>query len=241
MRYFYSKDIDLENNTVSITGDELHHVVKVNRLSSGDECIVINGEGLRAHVKIDIVTKKEIICAIIDSEQCERPHARHITLCCGLSRKGAFSDVVEKAVELGVDTIVPFVSTRSMVKVKDDDKFIAKHTIIMREALTQCHRLFEPRIVVPITDVKSIEAFSVVGSKYLLDPTEGITPKELICQLAAEDTEEVIIAIGPEGGFTDYERKSFKGYGFQNVFFPNTVMRTGTASIAALALLRYGN
>ncbi len=240
MRYFYSKDINIEQGTACISGDEFHHVVKVNRLREGDECIIINGEGLCAHVKINELKKKAALCSILDHEQKARADQLRVTLCCGLSRKGVFGDVVEKAVELGVDTIVPFASTRSMVKVKDDEKFIAKNTHTMREALKQCHRLFEPRIVAPITDVQSMEALSVGSTKFLLNPAEGMSPRELVASLQTDHVTEVVIAIGPEGGFTDYEKKSFVKFGFQNVCFPNTVMRTGTAAIAALTLLRYG-
>ncbi|MBN1494014.1 MAG: 16S rRNA (uracil(1498)-N(3))-methyltransferase [Candidatus Omnitrophica bacterium] len=243
MRYFYSKNIDTENGTIVIDGEEYRHVIKVNRLREGDTCIIINGEGLRAQVTLDRITKKDVTCRIEQYEVHERPIEPRITLCCAISRKGVFATVVEKAVELGVDVIVPFISGRSMVKIHDDESFVAKHTLIVREALKQCHRLFEPCVHVPIRDVDAIPCGRVPGGivkRFLLEPTNGMMPRDAVAMSSAGNVNEIFFAVGPEGGFSSEEQQCFARNGFENVYFPHTIMRTDTAVVAMLSVLRFG-
>jgi 16S rRNA (uracil1498-N3)-methyltransferase len=243
MRYFFSNEIDLDSKRVVISGDEYDHVVKVNRLHIGDECIIINGKGLRLFVRIVAIARKEVVCSILSHEVLAEHRGPRVTLCCALSRKGVFATVVEKAVELGVEVIVPLASERCVVKVDDSDAFIAKHEMTVREALKQCHRTVAPLIKEPVSVAQLKTIVKGTARKLLLEPSKGMVPMTVLEELRKSSSltpAEIVLAIGPEGGFSDDEKREFAHMQFENVCFPDAILRTETAVIAMVSLIRYG-
>lgn len=243
VRYFYSQEIDTVAGVVCVRGEEAHHMVSVNRMQIGDECCIINGAGMWCYVRITACSKTLVTGDIVDVKMTEAGSGLRITLCCGISRKGTFGFIVEKAVELGVSEIIPLVTERCMVKVKDDGAFVEKYTKIAQGALKQCHRLFEPIISVPRTVDEIGSLVDSYDHALLMEPFGGHSPKEIVAILAKQTEQSVpsvLVVIGPEGGFSDEEKGVFARQGFTNICFPDTVLRTETAVIAILALLKFG-
>ncbi len=243
MRYFFLENVDISTGQVIISGDEYNHVVKVNRLEVGDQCFVIDGKGLRVMVRIDAVTKKEVKGTILSHEFVREQSGPMVIVCCALSRKGVFHTVVEKAVELGAAVIVAIASERCVVKVEDEEAFVRKHTMTVREAMKQCHRTVAPLIKGPVSVAYLKDVVQNADRRFLLDPSNGVLPKTVL-QAARGKTfspqDQIALAIGPEGGFSEEEKRLFAQMKFENVWFPDTILRTDTAVIAMLSLIRYG-
>lgn len=240
-RYFYSKEKLPEENRVIVSGDEARHMHTVNRLGEGDTCFVINGEGMRWHVAIEEIKRSTVMCRIIDTVTVpRRENERAITLLQAIPRAGAFSVVVEKAVELGIHTVIPLQTEYSPVTVKDDEKFVHKYTVVARNALKQCHRLFDMDIQSPCT----VERLGALPGGYdytvVLDPEAGMTPQVFLEKMRNNAPQRVAVAIGPEGGFSPHEKTLFERFHFEKVCFPDTVFRSETAGVVVSSLLQYG-
>jgi 16S rRNA (uracil1498-N3)-methyltransferase len=147
--------------------------------------------------------------------------------------------IVQKATELGVSSIVPLITERTIVKVKDEEKRISRWQKIAREASMQSHRLDIPMIgqIRPFTDYVGT-LHTEPGTLYLIPWEEGTQPmKEVLRAYPAADT--TVVLIGPEGGFSLTEADMAKEKGFRAVSLGPTILRTETAAVAALSMIRY--
>jgi 16S rRNA (uracil1498-N3)-methyltransferase len=147
--------------------------------------------------------------------------------------------IVQKATELGVSSIVPFITERTIVKVKDEEKRVSRWQKIAKEAAMQSNRPDIPLIeqVRPFRDF--IFSLDPGPRNLLLFPwEEGIQPIKEVLR-AQPNVENIIVLIGPEGGFSQAEADMAKEKGFQLVSLGPNILRTETAAVAALCMIAY--
>ena len=148
----------------------------------------------------------------------ERP-APEIAIAFALTKGDKPELVVQKLTELGVDRIVPFFAERSVVRWDDEraQRNLDRLRRVAREAAMQSRRVTLPAI----TDVASVAS---IGAQGFVRADRGGVPLSLAC---------ASVAIGPEGGWSDDECRSWPG----SVSLAATVLRAETAAIAAAAVL----
>lgn len=231
-RFFVTKEA-INNNKITISGEDVLHIGKVLRLREGDELTVCDGEGRDYECAIDIISKKEVLCNILSSCQNICEDDVKITLYQSLPKASKMDFVIQKCVELGCDAFVPFISARSVAK---GDKS-GRYRKISLEAAKQCGRGKVPSVS-DITDfdgaLKSLTENDLAIFAY--EEEKEVTLKSV---LHGKNVKSIGIMIGPEGGFAPEEAEAAKAAGAISVTLGKRILRTETAGMAVLAQTVY--
>jgi 16S rRNA (uracil1498-N3)-methyltransferase len=137
-RFFISPD-QVIGEHITISGEDVRHIATVLRMKTGDELLLCDGEGTEYSAKIAQVSKSEITTEVKARSKREISSPR-ITLCQGLPKSDKMDWIVQKATELGVASIIPLVTERTVVKIRDEEKRVARWQKIAREAAMQSNR-----------------------------------------------------------------------------------------------------
>jgi 16S rRNA (uracil1498-N3)-methyltransferase len=218
------------NQTITLDDDSAHYVRTVLRLKTADALILFNGDGVEFQGKVAEVTRK-VVCIVMENRlerSVESP--LHITLGLGIARGDRMDFSVQKAVELGVNSITPLITERCVVQFKDEKKTqrLLHWQKIAQHATEQSGRTHLPRL----TEIDTLANWlgKQQGLKIFLDPYASVSLAELTPEAMA-----VTLLTGPEGGFADHERELATAAGFIPVRLGRRILRTETASLAALA------
>jgi 16S rRNA (uracil1498-N3)-methyltransferase len=223
---------------------ELLHHLRVRRISEGEVIPIFDGQGQIASATLVRLGNKSgelAITAVKQNTQSEAPYG--ITLAQGLAGGDKMDWVIEKAVETGASRIVPLQCERSVIKLtRNSDAERAQKRLIHWRAITQAACEQCERTVLPIVEpIQSIADYltkadaDVKGTLKLLFGT-GDHPS-LATSIAPLPAQDVILLIGPEGGFTPEEIGLAMKAGFQAVSLGKRILRTETAGIAAISTI----
>ena len=212
-----------------------HHAVRVLRLSDGDAILVFNGRGGEFPARLAIAGSRAI-ANIQAHDAMERESPLSVTLVQAWIATDKLDWVIEKSVELGVQSIVLTPAQRAVVRVAGDR--LAKRLARLRElivaACAQCGRNRIPLIDAASTFASALHAGLSEGAMgLLLDPNSALRLSE-----AQLDNRRVALAVGPEGGFDDDERAIARQLGYREHRLGPRILRTETAGLAALAVLQ---
>lgn len=231
MRTFYVLPHDIKGNRAILRDREFYHAYRILRKRRGDRLRLVDGIGgeyIGVVEKID-ETKKEMELLIEEKRRNRGESSVHIALAQGLIKGERMEYALEKATELGVREIYPLIPKRS-VRIREECPRRWKLKII--EAMKQSGRTLLPALKDPITFDELLEIKENYELAILFDPS-GENPLEISIP------SRVLIAIGPEGGFSPEEvEKAFKS-GFQVLSLGDRILRAETASCVAIALLHF--
>lgn len=239
MSRFFTEPGNISDRYIYITdSNDIHHIKKVLRLKTGDTVEVSDGHKWEYEGTIEEITATEVMLRITDKQSFAREPQTRVTLFQGIPKAGKMDLIVQKCVELGIDSIVPVFMERTVVS---DNGKISKKTErwqkISDEACKQCRRGTIPQIAEAVNHdemMNMLEAFDLVLFPY--ENETGRTIKDSLRNLQQQPG-TVAIVIGPEGGFSDSEAADLKRY--ECVSLGKTILRTETAGIAALAMTMY--
>jgi len=223
---------------ISIIGDDVRHIRTVLRKEPGDILTLLDGQGKEYTVRITTIEKTEIDTEIIDRRQRHGALPR-IVLGQGIAKSDKMDWVVQKATELGVSSIVPLVTERTIVKIKDEEKRVSRWQKIAREAAMQSDRPDIPAI----GPLRSLPDFVMnlvpgPGTLHLCPWEEGTEPIKAVLR-KDQSIEQVVVLIGPEGGFSQAEAHAANEKGFHLVSLGPNILRTETAAVAVLSMIGY--
>jgi 16S rRNA (uracil1498-N3)-methyltransferase len=221
----------------------LHHL-RVRRISEGEVIPIFDGQGQIASATLIRMGNKAgelTITAVRQAIQSEPPYS--ITLAQGLAGGDKMDWVIEKAVETGASRIVPLQCERSVIKLtRNSDGDRAQKRLVHWRAITQaaceqCERTVLPCVepIQAIADYLAKADNEVKGALKLVFST-GDHPS-LANTIAPLPAQDVILLIGPEGGFTPEEIGLAMKAGFQAVSLGKRILRTETAGIAAISTI----
>jgi len=223
---------------ITVTGDDLSHIRAVLRKQPGDLLTLLDGRGREYIVRIATIERSEIGTEIVEQRTRDLPTVR-VTLGQGLPKSDKMDFIVQKATELGVSSLVPLMTERTIVKVKDEEKRRERWQKIAREAAMQSDRPDIP-LIEPIRSFRDYVMTLDPGPlPLLLFPWEEATVpiKQVLRQTPG--AQNIVVLIGPEGGFSQAEADAAKEKGFPLVSLGPNILRTETAAIAALAMIGY--
>ncbi len=235
MELFYTstENIALDSGSMIIDGDEFHHLVRVLRKKSGEEILVTDGNGLRCEARISDIGKSSLACEILCHSRVERPKTRVTVALSLLKAPQRFDLFLEKATELGVSSIIPMITVRTISQ-PSSEKVQAKlkrWRTIMLSAARQSKRYYLPEISEPLPFKK---ALALQGFDLKLIPYElSESPPRVHCS-----AKNILFLIGGEGGFTDGEIGEARSAGFGEISLGKTILRAETAGIFAVAFVR---
>jgi len=221
--------------TIVLSLVESHHLVAVRRVAQGESFTILDGRGGKALCRLVRADRKHAAAEIMSVERFSRPNAP-LWLAQAIPLGGAMENIVQKATELGTERITPILAERSEMRLDDERtaKKLEKWRQIAVEAVKQCGNPFLPHIDAPLTIDGLLK--------------QKLPPARAACSLEkdalsftqilnhAEKAYGMIVAIGPEGDFTDDEYERLRKGGFAPVTLGPLVLRSDTAAIAALAI-----
>ena len=229
----------LQDQQILLTTQQQHYLSRVLRLREGDRFIAMDGQGqcwlaVLAHSKAQIL---EII-----SVQTELPVS--ITLLVALPKGNGFDEVVRCCTELGASCIVPVISDRTLLH--PSPQKLERWRRIAIEAAEQSERQIVPTILDPQTFVAALSSnFSntlPVDNKKYICVARGDSLRLIDClqdkgQIIKNKGQTIVIATGPEGGWTETEVERAIAAGFQLVSLGRRILRAVTAPVVALSLV----
>lgn len=236
-RFFIKETIDPQTvgSDIRVSDRDLaHQIGRVFRLHAGDSVILFDGSGVD-HVCEIVSTESSndgvMTFRIVESRSVKHRAKRKVVLALSLIKKDNFEWVIQKATELGIEEFIPIISERSEKKGLN----MERARKIMIEACEQSGRGDIPLMKEPIT----LEAF-LSGEKRSIVTfhTDSETPGELITSKDPifDSQSDIVVCVGPEGGWSQGEIESFKVKGARIAFFDIPILRAETAAISFVAL-----
>lgn len=239
MPRFYVPTPHIENDQLKIGGNEARHIRRALRLKAGDEIIIFDGLGKEYGGKIVEEGPSSVVMKVQNIFSSKRESPLEITLGQSLLKGEKMDYLIQKATELGVKEIIPFLSSRS-VPFLDKSVRLKRHhrwERIAIEASKQCGRGVVPKIE-PFQDYSEMLQTAPSNSlRLILLEKEGIKLKEVLDK--SKGKTKVFFIIGPEGGFSQEEIEEAKRTGFITITFGKRILRAETASLCFLSILQY--
>jgi 16S rRNA (uracil1498-N3)-methyltransferase len=233
-RFYVDASLEVGGSCV-LPEDAAHHAVNVMRLRAGDAVILFNGQGGEYAGRVASVQKSRIAVDVLGHDAVERESPVQVTLVQGISAADRMDFTIRKAVELGVAQVQPVLASRSVARLKGEraESRQAHWQKIAVSACEQCGRNRIPRVLT----LMAAETYRVPSGdtslKLLLSPRGA----KRFSEVAVHPASSVILAAGPEAGFSPEEEAAFAYDEFVAVTLGPRVLRTETAALAALAAL----
>ena len=229
-RYFYVPDAA---HLQELPSDEASHAVRVLRLGTGDEIMLMDGQGCFYRAEVTVASNHHCMYAIQETMPQERPWQGHIHLAIAPTKLiDRMEWMIEKAVEIGIDEITFLdckFSERKVVKTERLDK-------IAVSAMKQSRKAWKP-VLHEMTSFKDFITADRGDDKYIAHCYEEVERTFLFDELKAlAATEDVTILIGPEGDFSMDEVKDALAQGYHSVHLGTSRLRTETAGLAAVMM-----
>lgn len=222
-------------DVLHLEGERLRHLRTVLRLGPGDEFSATDGAGVEYRLRVERLGRDRGRALVLGRAEPLRESALDLVIAQALPKGDRFSSVLEKAAELGVRGIRPVLSQRTVVA-GGAGTAAARWRRIVASAVAQSGRTRLP-VVHPLCTFEQLIADPSPPELRLLlweHATEGL--RELIDPRPVPRS--VLVAIGPEGGWSEQEVQRARQAGFVAVRFGPRILRTDTAGVAALAVLQ---
>lgn len=225
-RYFSNLKKD---NCLILNSDDLYHIKTVMRMK--EDLIEVVYQNKLHICKLD----KDYNALIVEEKDDVNYKKIRYTLCIPLLQEQKMSFVLQKATELGVDEIIPVLTTRSIVKINDKEtKKIERWNKICKEASEQSKRLDIP----VINKITKIDDLKLDGLKLLCSTQEKQNTLKNVLKKSS-NYDKIIMIVGPEGGLTDEEENKLKKLDFVPITLGKNIMRVETVPIYLLSVLNY--
>ena len=231
---FYCPDPISGNKTLALPASVAHHI-RVRRLAAGCEIVLFDGQGGDITGVLDFDGKTAQV-RLGDRSQQETELGGALTLLQGLPSGDKMDWIIEKAVELGVQRLIPITARRSVLKLSGDR--LAKRLVhwqgIVISASEQCgrNRLMQ---VLPPQDLEQTLTNQNLGLMLLCDPAAKDDLSATLLKQRAAASAGVSFLIGPEGGWSNEELQTSRQAKVSSVRFGQRVWRSETAGLALVA------
>ncbi|MDB9374402.1 16S rRNA (uracil(1498)-N(3))-methyltransferase [Nodularia sphaerocarpa] len=216
----------IEENLITLTKEQQHYLGRVLRLRAGDRFIAMDGQG-----KWWLAQLESEQAQILETLTVETELAIAITLMVALPKGNGFDEIVRYCTELGVTCIAPVLSERTLLN--PSPQKLERWRRIATEAAEQSERAFVPTILEPIAFSAAMTA-SQATHRYICE-ARGDYPH--LNNVVKNDSREIVIATGPEGGWTETEIENAIASGYQPVSLGRRILRAVTAPVVALTLI----
>ena len=251
-------------NQIDLTKEQQHYLNRVLRLQAGDRFIAMDGRG-HWWSAILAATETGLFASITEEIAANGELPVTVTLMAALPKGNGFDEVVRQATELGVASIVPVTSDRTLLK--PSSQKVDRWRRIAAEAAEQSERQIVPEILEPVSFNLAVKncgqkhRFICVArgeNRHLWDCVSGLEPPQPPLLRGEQEFDppqpafvgavppcpppvgkelSITIAVGPEGGWTDGEVERAIEFGFEPVSLGNRILRAVTAPMVALSLV----
>ena len=212
------------------------HLLRVLRLGDGDACVLFNGDGHDHDARLLECGKRGARAEVLARRRVENESPLAITLLQGIARGEKMDLVLQKATELGVAAFVPVHSDRSEVKLDGAraEKRLAHWRGVVTSACEQSGRARVPDVAAPLPLAQALARPGLPADRFHLSPLAD----EGIDALTLPEDGRVLVAVGPEGGWSPRDLQSLESAGSRGLRLGPRILRTETAGLAAIAALQ---
>jgi len=226
---FYTPDLPAEQ-ILLLSGSEAHHLLHVLRIETGQQVELFDGRGTIAAARVGRRTRDSVALEILSTHQTPAAEPSKIHLATAVPKGDRFRLLVEKVTELGVDSLIPLTTARSVVVPRPGKLHKLRQTVIAACKQSGRNRLMEIRECIGWTD---LIAAGFPNRTVCVAHPSGESVADCIDSLAAD--RPVLLCVGPEGGFTDEEIAAASTAGGRVVSLGRNILRIETAAIALCA------
>jgi 16S rRNA (uracil1498-N3)-methyltransferase len=222
---------------IELDGADGRHAATVRRLSVGERVDVSDGAGQLAECVVSAVARDRLTLTVQSRRDVPAAQPRLVVVQ-ALAKGGRAHDAVEAMTEVGVDEIVPWAASRSIVKWQGarGDAALEGWRGTAREAAKQSRRAWLP-VVAPLASTRDVAQRLTAASLAVVLHESG---DHRLAGITPPQSGEIVIVVGPEGGISEGELAAFADVAAWAYQLGPTVLRTSTAGVAAAAVLLSG-
>jgi len=233
---FFLSTTDLARNRVTLSGECHHHLSRVLRARPGDEVWLLDGRGGVARASVERMERDATVLVVEERERVpeERPRMH---LYQALLKGVKMDQVIQAAVELGASSIVPYICRRSLPPRGDVERRVERWRSIALQASRVAGRAYLPRVGAPLSWEEMVEALAGADLSLFADERGG---ERVASALRNRRAGDVVLVVGPEGGFDDAERDEMRSRGARPVTLGPNILRAESAGAVFLAAARCG-
>lgn len=223
-----------EDDTVVLTGQEAHHIARVLRMRSGEEVTLCDSAGTDYRCRLVAVGENEVHAQVVERTPTRSEPGVSVTVYQGLPKSEKMDFIVQKCVEIGAVRVVPVSMARSVVRLNaaEGAKKQARWQKIAASAAEQSGRGLVPEVAAPLSFSQALDVLSHENAVVFYEG--GGVP---LASLVSEDTRQISLVIGPEGGFETEEIDRLRAGGAAVATLGPRILRCETAPLVALAVV----
>lgn len=227
---------NINENNVIIDGNDALHIRKSLRMNVGD-VLTVCCNGIDYSCEISEINTEKILLKVLFFNKSESEPNINLTLYQAIPKSDKLELIIQKAVELGANQIVPVLTRRciSRPSEKDFQKKLLRYNKITESASKQAGRAIIPQVLPMINYSNAIEAMKKDDVSIVFYESGGLRLNEM----NFSDKKNISIMIGSEGGFDDLEISEAQKNGIETVWLGNRILRCETAPITAISLLMH--
>lgn len=240
MPVFFVTSSQIRQHRVTIPGPLCDHLRASLRVAVGDELWMADEARRRYRIVVEAVDRRAVSGRVLEERQGPPPAPCRLTLAQALLKGERMDWLIQKATELGVAAIVPLVTSRTIVRPRTarQETQVGRWQTIAVEAAQQSERWDLPAVSPPVDADQFFSRPEAGALKLVL--TERRTGQSLsrLALPSADGPSSLIIAVGPEGGWTEEEVCAAVDGGFLPITLGERILRAETAAVAALCILQ---
>ncbi len=240
MPHFFINSKSVNENSITVDDKEnYNHIVKSLRIKQGEQLLLIDENEIEYKTKVSQIEGKAIVCEIISREKSKRDLPYNLYLAQSPLRSDAQLTIMEKATELGVRGVYPVYTDNCALKKSVAVSKIEKWQKVMYEASKQCERANIP-LCYELSDMKTLiedKKFDRVIA--LCERNTNGSFKDYLGEFPAKAGENILLLIGPEGGFSDSEFELMKSHNLPMLTLGDLILKAETAVIVTLGNIVY--
>jgi 16S rRNA (uracil1498-N3)-methyltransferase len=245
MRRFFVTPEAIQADSITLQGDDYHHLVNVLRQKIGDKIEVKDGHGNTYFCQIGKVGKETAELLIITRKEDPSSSPIQVTLAQSLPKNPKLDWIIQKTTELGVNQIIPVIGDRSVPDIaKKADKKQERWQKIAEAAAKQSGRPTVPEVIKPMSFKETLKlAVGFELALFFYELEKDVTLKACLeAYLKANPKKhpvKILIFVGPEGGYSHKEVELAKASNLTFVSLGKNILRTETAPITILSNLNF--
>jgi 16S rRNA (uracil1498-N3)-methyltransferase len=241
MHRFFAPGLDPGDEAVDLPRDEAEHLTRVLRLGAGDTVAVFDGRGRECLARIISAARTSVRVQILSRVEPAAEPAVGMTLAQAVLKGEKMDDIIRDAVMLGVRAIQPVVTMRSEVTVAAlmRGARVDRWRRVALASVKQSRRAVVPEVRMPLTLETLLGDPAPALSIMLVEPGAADRVDTLSALRTIAIPSDVLLMVGPEGGWTDTELLAGRDHGARLITLGHRTLRADAVPVAAISVLQF--
>jgi len=243
MPRFFVPNLIIDKQEITVSGQEARHIQRVLRLGVGDAIDLFDGTGKEYRGQITHQGRHALTVAILETTMPDRESPLTLTMGQSLIKGDKMDVVIQKATEMGVLELIPFVSCRSVAHLHEGkiEQRVSRWQRIAVESSKQCGRVTPLRVETVVGFDEILGRAPAEARRIILWEKETKRLKPLLQDTDSDSgpSRSVFFLVGPEGGFSEEEIKRAEAAHFVPVGLGSRILRVETAGLSFVSILQY--